>query len=147
MSKHHDFLRVAFKEAEQSREHGNHPFGAVLVNAEGEVILAAENSVVTQNDVSGHAEINLLRAATKKYSANELKHCTVYASSEPCPMCASAMVWANIRHLVFGLGMEKLYSNFGDISDAPALKMYSRDIFKHAPWPVNVTVTPFVARR
>lgn len=139
MQEHHDFLRVAFKEAMRAREHGNHPFGAVLVNADGEAILAAENSVITQKDVSAHAEINLLRAATRKLSADELSHCSVYASSEPCPMCASAMVWANTRKLVFGLGMEKLYMTFGDTGDAPVLKVGSREIFKYAPWPVTVT--------
>ena len=132
------FLELAIKQAEQSRKNGNHPFGALLVDENQQILLAAENTVVTQKDVTAHAEINLIRAATKSFSADKLSLCTLYSSAEPCPMCASAMVWANIRHVVFALGMDKLYSAFGDIGDAPTLKVESREIFKFAPWSMKV---------
>ena len=131
-------LRLAFTEARRAREHGNHPFGAVLVAADGQAIMAAENSVITQKDVTAHAEVNLIRAATKKYTGQQLSQFTIYASAEPCPMCAAAIVWANIRNVVFGLGMAKLYDLVGDMGDAPSLKLHSREIFEHAPWPVQV---------
>ncbi len=133
-----DNLRLAITEAKRAREHGNHPFGAVLVDAQDNPLLAAENSVLTQKDATAHAELNLVRAATKSYEAEILASCTLFASAEPCPMCASAIVWANVRHVVFGLGMDKLYELFGDVGEAPTLKLPSREIFKHAPWPILV---------
>ena len=131
-------LRFAFTEALRAREHGNHPFGAVLVSSEGTALLAAENSVITQMDVTAHAELNLLRAATKNYRADQLATCVIYASAEPCPMCAAAIVWANIRQVVFGLGMHRLYDIIGDVGNSPTLKLAAREIFRHAPWPVQV---------
>ena len=133
-----DFVRLAIRQAERAREKGNHPFGAVLTNEKGEILLAAENSVVSHRDAIAHAEINLIRAATQQFSPAELVSCSVYTNAEPCPMCASAMVWANIRRVVFGLGMEQLYAAFGDVGDAPTLKMESRKIFNVAPWPIEV---------
>jgi tRNA(Arg) A34 adenosine deaminase TadA len=134
----HDFLRLAFTEAERARQHGNHPFGAALVDSEGRAFLASENSVVTQNDATAHAELNLVRAATGQYTARQLSTCTLYASSEPCPMCAGAIVWGNIRRVVFGLGMEALYEIIGNIPGAPSLKLQSRSVFEHAAWPIEV---------
>ena len=132
------YLELSIKQAEQARINGNHPFGAVLVDHHGELLLAAENSVITHKDVTAHAEINLVRAATRSFSAGQLANCSLYASAEPCPMCASAIVWANIRRVVFGLGMSELYKIFGDTGDAPTLKMESRKLFEAAPWPVSV---------
>ena len=132
------YLRIAFREAERARERGNHAFGALLVDADGEPVLAAQNSVVTDNDVTAHAEMNLLRAASGKFEPNQLKMFTLYASGEPCPMCAGAIVWANIRRVVFGLGMEAIYRLFDADSDAPALPMHAAGVFVEAPWPVEV---------
>lgn len=134
-----EHLRHAITVAKAAREHGNHPFGAVLVDKNGTTLLSAENTVVSDKDPTAHAELNLLRLASAKYSADELASCTLYASAEPCPMCASALIWSNIRSLVFGLGMHRLYQQFGDTGDAPTLKMPSREIFKVAPWPVKVS--------
>ena len=135
----HRFLRIAIEEARRAREHGNHPFGAVLVTADGQVIMAAENSVVTQKDVTAHAELNLVRAASQELDPAFLKACSLYASTEPCPMCAGAIVWANIRRVVFGLGMQSLYELIGEFPDAPSLKMGAREVFQRAPWPMDIT--------
>ena len=132
------YLRVAFKEAERARERGNHAFGALLVDVDGEPVLAAQNSVVTDNDVTAHAEMNLIRAASRKFSPDQLKTFTLYASGEPCPMCAGAIVWANIRRVVFGLGMEAIYRLFDADPDAPALPMHAVGVFDQAPWPMEV---------
>jgi tRNA(Arg) A34 adenosine deaminase TadA len=133
-----EFLRIAFSKAELAREHGNHPFAAILVDDSDKVLMSAENTVITDKDVTAHAELNLIRIATASLSEEIISTSTLYASAEPCPMCASAMVWGNIRRLVFGLGMEKLYDMFGDTGEAPTLKLKSQIIFEHAPWPVEV---------
>lgn len=132
------YLRIAFKEAVRARERGNHAFGALLVDADGKPVLAAQNSVVTDGDVTAHAEMNLLRAASRKFEPGRLKTFTLYASGEPCPMCAGAIVWANIRRVVFGLGMDAIYRQFDADPDAPALLMHAAGVFTQAPWPVEV---------
>ena len=132
------YLRIALREAERARERGNHAFGALLVDADGEPVLAAQNSVVTDNDVTAHAEMNLVRAASRKFQPEQLKTFTLYASGEPCPMCAGAIVWANIRRVVFGLGMDAIYRLFDVDPDAPALSMHAADVFSEAPWSVEV---------
>lgn len=132
------YLRIAFREAERARERGNHAFGALLIDADGEPVLAAQNSVVTDDDVTAHAEMNLLRAASRKFQPEQLKTFTLYASGEPCPMCAGAIVWANIRRVVFGLGMEAIYRLFDADPDAPALPMHAAGVFDQAPWPMKV---------
>jgi tRNA(Arg) A34 adenosine deaminase TadA len=65
--------------------------------------------VVTSRDITAHAEVNLIRQATEKYDSEFLKNCTIYTSTEPCPMCAGAIFWSNIRRVVFGLSEENLY--------------------------------------
>ena len=134
-----NLLRLAFTEAQHAKEHGNHPFGAVLVNAEREPLLAAENSVLTQKDVTAHAELNLVRAATKNYKPEQLALCTLYTSAEPCAMCAGAIVWGNIRQVVFGLGMESLFTLIGDVENFQSLRLPSRSVFEYASQPIQVT--------
>ncbi len=107
-------LRAAFGVARSARTNGNHPFGAVLAEADDTILLRAENTVVTDLDCTGHAETNLMRAATKRFTAEQLSACTVYTSTEPCPMCAGAIFWGNVRRVVYGLGQESLYEMTGD---------------------------------
>ena len=132
------YLRIAFREAERARERGNHAFGALLVDADGEPLLAAQNSVVTDNNVIAHVEINMVQAASRKFQPEQLQTFTLYVSAEPCPMCAGAIVWANIRRVVFGLGMEGIYELFDAGPDDPALRMHAADVFTAAPWPMEV---------
>ena len=65
-----EHLRSAIAVAWRAREHGNHPFGAVLVDANNQLILEAENTVITERDCTGHAETNLVRLACERYSAD-----------------------------------------------------------------------------
>jgi tRNA(Arg) A34 adenosine deaminase TadA len=75
-------LLAAIGLAWQAREHGNHPFGALLVDADGDVVLEAENTVVTGPDCTGHAETNLMRMASGRFSPEFLHGCTLYTSTE-----------------------------------------------------------------
>lgn len=102
------FLRQAFAIAQRAREQGNHPFGAILVDANGEKILEAENTVITDRDCVGHAETNLLREASRRFEARVLAQCTIYASAEPCAMCAGAIYWSGVNRLVYGLSKQRL---------------------------------------
>jgi tRNA(Arg) A34 adenosine deaminase TadA len=84
-------LRQAIELAARARANGNHPFGSLLTDAIGDVVLEAENTVLTGRDCTGHAELNLVRAASQKYDpAAFLRACTLYTSTEPCAMCSGA---------------------------------------------------------
>src|SRR5664280_1410877 len=98
-----DYLQMAIATAAKAREHGNHPFGAVLVDGAGRLVLEAENTVMTALDCTGHAETNLMRKACAQLSAEVLAGCTLYTSTEPCAMCAGAIFWGGVSRVVFAL--------------------------------------------
>jgi len=106
-------LRNAFESARQAKLAGNLPYGCVLADESGNIIMDGRNTVITDKDALGHAEINLIREASKKYDAEFLKKCTIFTSDEPCPMCASAIFWGGIGSLVFGLSKARFYQEFG----------------------------------
>lgn len=101
-------LKRAIALALSARERGNHPFGALLVDENGGVLLEAENTNVTEGDFIAHAEINLVRMAFRKYSVERLARCTLYSSTEPCVMCAGAIYWAHIGRVVYALSQQSL---------------------------------------
>ncbi|MDX9706675.1 MAG: nucleoside deaminase [Azospira sp.] len=95
------FLRQAIDLAVASvSELGGGPFGAVVVR-DGLVVGTGWNQVVANRDPSAHAEVMAIRAACRKLDTFHLVGCTLYASSEPCPMCLSAAYWARIARIVF----------------------------------------------
>jgi tRNA(Arg) A34 adenosine deaminase TadA len=130
------FLRDAIAVAESARRNGNHPFGAVLVDAAGQVRLRAENTVLTAPDATGHAEINLVRLASAQLTPALLAGCTLYASTEPCAMCAGAIHWAGISRLVYALPAEALYDPIGPGSDE--LRLPCREVFARSTRPMTV---------
>ena len=111
-------LRRAIALAVSAREKGNHPFGALLVGENGGVLLEAENTNVTEGDVTAHAEMNLVRMASRKYSAETLARSTLYSSTEPCVMCAGAIYWASIGRVVYALSQQSLCEMAGTESMA-----------------------------
>lgn len=113
--------------AASARAHGNHPFGALLADERGEVLLEAENTVVTSADASGHAETNLVRLASARFSPAELANFTLYTSTEPCPMCAGAIFWSGIGRVVYALSEDGLYALTGDSPES--LKLPCREVF------------------
>jgi tRNA(Arg) A34 adenosine deaminase TadA len=123
-----DRMREAIHVASSARKNGNHPFGALLADQNGQILLKAENTVVNEKDCTGHAETNLMRKASGEFSPDFLAKCTVYASTEPCPMCVGAIYWANVRRVVFGLSESKLYGMVGEDSDE-VLLCPSKDLF------------------
>ena len=86
---------------------GNHPFGAVLVDAAGKVIAEGENMFLTDAG-PGHAETNLARHAARTFPADYLASCVLYTSVEPCCMCAGTIYWANIGAVVYGMTERRL---------------------------------------
>ena len=78
------------------------PFGAVIVDKEGNIIANGNNKVIKNNDPTAHAEIIAIREACKKLNTYDLKDYILYTSCEPCPMCLSATIWANIKTIYYG---------------------------------------------
>jgi len=132
-------LLAAIELARQTREKGNHPFGAVLVDAHGEVVLEAENTVVTARDCTGHAESNLMRMASERFDPEFLKGCTLYTSTEPCAMCAGAIYWGNVRRVVFALSEEALRAIAGTNPENPTLALPCREVFARGEHEVEVS--------
>lgn len=76
------------------------PFGAAIVK-DGKLISSAHNTVIESKDATAHAEVNAIRMASEKLGTHDLSECVLYASSEPCPMCLSAIIWANIKEVYY----------------------------------------------
>ena len=132
------FLRRSFDLARRAREHGNHPFGSVLVSGLGLVLLEVENGFLPDHDMTGHAERLLASQASKQFAANVLVNCTIYSSAEPCAMCAGAIYWAGIGRVVYGLSEKRLKSLIGAHVENPTLDLPCRTIFAAGQRPVEV---------
>jgi tRNA(Arg) A34 adenosine deaminase TadA len=127
---HVALLRRAIDLSQNAREKGNHPFGAILVDRNGTIILEAENTVTEDNDETSHAELNLISKASRQLSAQERRQTVMYASTEPCAMCAGATFWAGVRAVVYGLSEDGLYAITTKGRDDPAvLKLSCREVF------------------
>ncbi|MDM8548089.1 nucleoside deaminase [Candidatus Venteria ishoeyi] len=95
------YMRLAIHDAEQNCKTGNGgPFGACIVK-QGEVIAVAHNTVL-QADATCHAEVNAIRQASQVLNTYDLSGCMIYSTTEPCPMCFSAIHWANIAQIISG---------------------------------------------
>jgi tRNA(Arg) A34 adenosine deaminase TadA len=129
-------LRTAIEVARNARVHGNHPFGATLVDENGQELLRAENTVVTGHDCTGHAETNLMRLATQNFPPEKLALCTLYTSTEPCAMCAGAIHWGNIGRVIFALSEIDLYAMIGPSPEH--LLLPCREVFAHSQRRIEV---------
>lgn len=97
------FMQIAKENADKgilNNEGG--PFGAVIVDENNNIISNGNNQVLNQKDPTAHAEIVAIREACKKLNTYDLSNCTLYTSCEPCPMCLSAIIWANIKKVYYG---------------------------------------------
>ncbi|MFH1846808.1 MAG: nucleoside deaminase [Candidatus Omnitrophota bacterium] len=100
------FMGIAIKEAYLGikKKHGG-PFGAVIVK-NGKVLAKAHNNVLSENDPTRHAELIAISCAAKKSGTYDLSDCEIYSTTEPCPMCFSAVHWARINTLIYGTGIK-----------------------------------------
>lgn len=123
------FLRHSFTVARRAVSHGNHPFGAVLVDRNGSLLLEAENGFMPSRDGTAHAERLLATMACTTLSPEVLAAATLYSSAEPCAMCAGAIYWAGIGRVVYGLGEQRLRELTGNHPDNPTLDLPCRNVF------------------
>ena len=122
-------LRRSFDLARRARRNGNHPFGAVLVDAANTVLLEAENSYLPDRDMTAHAERLLATQASKQFAPQVLADCTLYTSAEPCAMCAGAIYWVGIGRVVYGLSERRLKAMTGAHGENPTLDLPCRAVF------------------
>jgi tRNA(Arg) A34 adenosine deaminase TadA len=135
---HEKFLRRSFDVARRARVHGNHPFGAVLVDADGAVLLEVENGFMPDRDTTAHAERLAATAASKQFGRHLLAASTLYSSAEPCCMCAGALYWAGVGRIVYGLSERRLKAITGNHADNPTLDLPCRVVFAAGQRPVDV---------
>lgn len=124
------FLRRSFDAGRRAVNNGNHPFGAVLVDDTGNLLLEAENGYMPSRDGTAHAERLLCSQACVTYSPDILKRSTLYSSAEPCAMCAGAIYWAGIGRLVYGLSEERLREITGNHPENPTLDLPCRQVLE-----------------
>lgn len=101
-------MRMALAEALGGmRANQGGPFGAVIVAEGGRVVARAHNRVIATKDPTAHAEIEAIREASRALGTFDLSDCVIYASSEPCPMCLAAILWARIPRILYGCTHEQ----------------------------------------
>jgi tRNA(Arg) A34 adenosine deaminase TadA len=123
------YLRQAIALSASSRASGNHPFGALLVSADGEVLLSAENRGPVDNDATAHAERILMTQASKAFGSEVLSRATMYTSAEPCAMCAGAAYWTGIARVVYGLSETRLKAHIGPHLENLTMDLPCRIVF------------------
>lgn len=107
-----EFMRQAIELSKAAVEHGNEPFGAVLVKDE-QVVFTNENQIYTRHDPTYHGEAGLIRDFCAQTGITDLRAYTLYSSCEPCFMCSGAMVWVKLGRLVYGASNMELEALLG----------------------------------
>ncbi|VTU22751.1 nucleoside deaminase [Variovorax sp. PBL-E5] len=129
------YLRKAIVWSHAARRRGNRPFGALVVSATGEVLAEAYCNTAETGDLTGHAELNVVRMLSeRKLPSEEMAGATLYASGEPCVMCAGAIFWSDIGRVVFGIDGARLRAFRGDARDGV---LSCRDILQSSPHAVE----------
>jgi tRNA(Arg) A34 adenosine deaminase TadA len=138
----HNALRHANAVAQAALDAGHHPFGALLLDADGTTVL------MTQGNVSAveHAEAVLGREASRRFTPERLWHCTLVTTVEPCAMCAGTQYWAHIGRVVFGMSERDLLALTGNHADNPTLDLPCREVFARGQKAVEV-IGPVAALR
>lgn len=134
------FMRVAIEEAKKSLREGNTGVGAVLVK-NGKIIAKAYNEKVTKSDPTSHAEMNAIRKAAKRFGIN-LEGFSLIATHEPCPMCTTAAVWANISEIVYGAS----YRETEKLSWR-RIRLNCREIIKRISWKTKIRIKDGILKK
>jgi len=124
-------LRESFAAARRARDGGDHPFGAVLADGNGNILRRQGNGYSAEGgDRTAHAEKLLASWAAKNLSLDELQRCTLYSSAEPCAMCSGAIYWAGIGRVVFGQTERDLKAQTGAHEENPTLDLPCHIVFE-----------------
>ena len=102
------YIEKAIELAYKAKKSGDNPFGSILVDEKGNILMEDQNTQITENDITGHPELKIARRAAKEYDKEFLQKCTMYNSAEPCTMCTGAIYWSGIGRIVFGISKVRL---------------------------------------
>jgi tRNA(Arg) A34 adenosine deaminase TadA len=134
-----ELLQASFDVARQAKAQGDHPFGAVLADENGQILRTQGNGYSSEgNDRTAHAEKVLASYAAKNYDTAFLARCTLYSSAEPCAMCAGAIYWAGIGRVVYGQSERHLKEQTGNHDENPTLDLPCRLVFAAGQRPTEV---------
>src|SRR5947208_1490822 len=127
-----DFMRLAIEKTREGIAAGQSPFGSAIVR-NGEVVAVTHNTVWKTTDPTAHAEVNCIRVAAAALKTIFLHGCTLYSTTEPCPMCLSAIHWAKIERVVFG-------ATIADAADAGFRELFvpAKDLARLGHSPLKV---------
>lgn len=132
-------LRRTFDLAAQARRLGGAPYGALVADASGNVIAEHGNtSSVAGGDPTQHAELVTTAAAWRVLNYDGMNAGTLYASTEPCTMCAGAAYWTGIGAVVYGMSNSRLFQFTGDDPAQTSFALPCRDVLLHGQRPVTV---------
>ncbi|MFB1066496.1 nucleoside deaminase [Natrinema sp. H-ect4] len=120
-------VQQAIDLAESAAANGNTPFGSLLV-VDDAVVRTAENTTLTDDDIAAHPELKLARWAASELEPDELESCTMYTSTEPCPMCASAIVYAGLGRVVYSVPVDSL----ADVRDDGVIEIPCEEVIDRA---------------
>lgn len=124
------YLMKAVEVSKKAKKKGNPPFGAILVDSQGDILIEQENVEITQSRCTGHAVTALMEEVSYEYDREFLWDCTLYTTVEPCIMCSGAIYWGNVGRVVYGIDEEKLYQ-YKDKNDINAIfDLHCREVFK-----------------
>lgn len=132
------YLQKCVEVSRRSRESGNMPFGAILVDENGEILLEQINIEGTDYKCTGHAETQLMEKASMNYSKDFLWTCTLYTTAEPCAMCTGAIYWGNVGRIVYGMSEKDLLGITGSDPKNPTFDLPCRDVLARGQ--KNITV-------
>lgn len=124
---HEFYLRRCIEISKDSRAHGNAPFGALLVDKDGNILMEQENIEITEKVCTGHA-VSTPRAS-HEYSKAFLWDCTLYTTAESCAMCAGAIYLANIGRVAYGMTERRLLELTGSNEQNPTFDLPCRNVF------------------
>ncbi len=138
------FLRQAIALAAAARNHGAHPFGALIVDANGQILVTARNNAIPpKGDPTQHAERLACSLVGRQFTPAQLAAATLYTSTEPCAMCAGAIYWTGIGRVVYALSESALYALTGSHEENPTLRLPCREVFARGQRPTKVN-GPFI---
>ena len=132
MNEHETYIQKSYQLAKSAQGRGNHPFGALLV-IDSKIVYTAKNTVVTDNDITRHAELNLVSKATQELDPETLGRSRLYTSTEPCAMCTGAIFWAGISKIVYGCSADTLGEIAGGVFVVPC-----RELLKYGKRQISV---------
>jgi tRNA(Arg) A34 adenosine deaminase TadA len=132
-------LRRAFDVARRARKAGDHPFGSVLADGEGKLLMEQGNGFTSEGrDRTAHAERLLASRAARAHDLPFLAQCTLCTSAEPCAMCAGAIYWAGIGRVVYGQTERALKAQTGAHEENPTLDLPCEVVFNAGQRPTEV---------